>query len=555
VIPAIDHESLVEWQIGQRLRGVLGLGKEDAIDPLRRLHDPSFTDTLWEYDGSYIGEMVPGSLHEKQVEAFLASATHRHRFLFWGNQVGKTTEGAQECAMVALKRHPHIRVQGSALIWASALTWELWENILLPELLTWIPPERIILAPEPFKSTPGRRTIVVRADDGTLSRIVGKSVQQGRKSYQSAKVHFCWMDEEHPEAIWNELMLRLVRFGGRTLTTATPLLGLTWLYFRMYLSWQRGTDPDVWCSHAGLMDNPSIGEEQIEFVRRQFAGNPAELAARLFGKFAKPAGLALSSYDPGRNLETFTREMALAANEPSPRGGKGWTHVCGLDFQYWRFGLVHGMVDHAGRLHIVKEYFSQKQTLSVRARWIHNHLTDWGAPPDTRLWGDCANPTDINELNVEFQRIGSPFRVRAVRGESKARATGTKVLNNMLERGTLLISRDVAEDGKVWYRGQNAASEGQPMADSRLLFEIGQWRYPTPKPKNDADRAQTDDPDDDTADGADLIAALRYLVMSHFRPPKKGKVPEAPKDRNFDDGFERMKKAVQQKLKREGAAA
>ena len=135
--------------------------------------------------------------------------------------------------------------RGGSLVWASALTWELWEQILLPELLTWIPADRIISAPPPHQSAPGRRTIMVRADDGTVSRIMGKAAAQGARTYQSAKITHCWLDEEHPEAIWDELQPRLVRYGGTTTTTATPLLGLTWLYHRLYMGHKRGTLTDM----------------------------------------------------------------------------------------------------------------------------------------------------------------------------------------------------------------------------------------------------------------------------------------------------------------------
>ena len=534
-----------DFKISEMYRTDLMIGLEGEIDPLKRLLDPAFTDTLWEYEESRVGDMIPGSMHPKQVAAFEAGV--RHRLLFWGNQCGKTTLGAAECALLALKRHPILTGGNPTTIWASALTWELWENILLPELLTWIPEDRIISAPEPFKSTPGRRTIRVRADDGTESMVVGKSVQQGRRSYQSAKVHLVWFDEEHPESIWDEVLLRLVRFGGSTITTATPLLGLTWLYWRLYKGWQSGELPDVWASHAGLEDNPSITADQIEMVKRQFAGDPAQLAARLHGQFAKPAGLALASFDPNKNLETFTHDDAVHANRQTKRP---WTHVCGIDFGYWRFAFLHGMVDPASRLHLAKEYFSQKQTLETRARHIHEHLEAYGAPPETRLWGDSANPTDINELNKEFKRLGSPYRARAVRGESKARVTGTMLVNNLLARGALLIARSVSDES-VWYRGMDAASDGHPTAGSRLLYEIGQWRYE--KPKSD-DKVQAQDPVDDTADGADCIAALRYLCMSHFRPPSHDKPPKKPDSPNIDGGYENMQKKIRDKLKKQGAA-
>jgi phage terminase large subunit-like protein len=110
--------------------------------------------------------------------------------------------------------------------WASALTWELWEKILLPELLTWIPPWRIIDAPPPFKQST-KRDIVILADNGRESRITGKAAEQGADKYQSARVDKVWLDEEHPETVWDEMQPRLLRYGGTTLGTMTPLSAQT----------------------------------------------------------------------------------------------------------------------------------------------------------------------------------------------------------------------------------------------------------------------------------------------------------------------------------------
>jgi phage terminase large subunit-like protein len=117
--------------------------------------------------------------------------------------------------------------------WASALTWELWEKMLLPELLSWIPAWRILDAPPAFKHST-KRDIVVLADNGRESRITGKAAQQGAEAYQSARVDDVWLDEEHPEDVWDEMQPRLLRRGGRTLATMTPLKGFTWVHGRVY---------------------------------------------------------------------------------------------------------------------------------------------------------------------------------------------------------------------------------------------------------------------------------------------------------------------------------
>ena len=181
---------------------------------------------------------------------------------------------------------------------------------------------------------------------------------------------------------------------------------------------------------------------------------------------------------------------------------------------------------------------------------------DGEAARGTRLWGDAANPTYIFEINKEFARIGSSYRSRPVAAENKARAASVTFLNSLFTRNALLIRRDLG-DGQAWRLGQNAASDGTPQVGSRLLYEINQWRYPGPRDG----QAQKQDPDDDTADGADCVAALRYLAMSHFRTPKAVAASEEvarkharrndPTTRNRDHSLDRQIKQYIERHRRE----
>jgi hypothetical protein len=282
-----------------------------------------------------------------------------------------------------------------------------------------------------------------------------------------------------------------------------------------------------------VADNPAIDPEVIEQIKREFAHDPAQAEARIYGRFATPSGVALN-FDPNRHLETFTEVMVDNIVD------QDWGHLCGVDFGYWRFAFVHLVVDRANRGHVVGEIFSQKENLETRARRIHKHLEAWKAPPKTRIWGDAANPTDIVEINRELSRIGSSFRVRPVRAEHKARRASVTLVNNLLGRGALLFGRNLAARQK-WRLRQSAASDGRQQVGSRLMYEILQWRYPDPG----EGRAQDQDPNDDTADGADMVAALRYATMSHWRVPKF-ELPEKEKPKNVDLGYERMAEQAKQ---------
>lgn len=498
------------------------LTTEDAIrDPLRRLFDPAFTATTWEYDHSHIGPTIPGKLHAKQLEMLHAPA--KHRWLFWGNQVGKTTKGAVDVVLSCLGRHP---LQRSGVLppppwtaWASALTWELWEKILLPELLTWIPRDRILDAPPPHRKSL-KRDILIRADNGRVSRITGKAAEQGEDKYQSARVNQVWMDEEHPEPIYDEILPRLLRYGGRTLATMTPLKGLTWVHDRIYLPWKQGAPEAAahFCSHAGLADNPSIAPAEIASITVELRNNPSQLAARLHGHFVRPTGAVLP-WDPEKHFKAWAWEDAVHRRLVE----RAEWHV-GLDLGKWRFAMPVHALDDEGQWHLVEEYFSQNEDEATRAKGIHDTLTTWKVPPDRcRISADCAEPDTIAQLNEELDKLGSPYLIGAVDFRHKIIKPGVLKLENLLNRGAFRVRRGIGT-GRTWYLGRNSGKPGKPVEGSRWVWEITNWQYP----KTEDGKVQKDEPDDATADGADMMDGSRYAVMRSYEPDKPVAPPRAP---------------------------
>jgi phage terminase large subunit-like protein len=475
-------------------------------DPLKRLLDPGFTEVSWDYQHSRIDSPLPGKLHAKQVEAMQAMGTHKHSFLFWGNQVGKTTWAAIMVVLAALGRHPYLKKWEPPIVcWASALSWELWEKVLLPEILTWIPPSRLLSAPPSMKRSTNR-DIFIKADNGRTSRITGKAAEQGADKYQSARVHIVWTDEEHPEAVWDEMQPRLLRHGGITINSMTPIKGITWVHSRIYEPWKRGERPDIFVSHAGLKDNPSITPAEIQAITRELSNNPSMLAARLFGLFVRPIGLVLKPI-PVRDLGVTKKEELEAARALVRRGAV----VGGVDFGLHRFAFVLAAADSSKELVLLAEYFSQGESLKVRAEEIDRILTRLEVKPhQVRLVGDCANPTDILELNLAFAAIKSEFRVAAVMGELKIIKAGILRILGLLAEGKLTRSARLGEDLQ-WHEGRTAEKPGRPVMGSRLLWELNNWRWPK---TTELKPEQRDVPDDHSADGADMMAALRYLVMA-----------------------------------------
>jgi hypothetical protein len=193
----------------------------------------------------------------------------------------------------------------------------------------------------------------------------------------------------------------------------------------------------------------------------------------------------------------------------------------GLDFGAWRFAFTLYAVDRAGVVFAIDEYFSQREELGTRAKALIELCAKWGITTMIPIWGDAANPQDIMEINSAFRKLGSKLRVVAVAMANKIRGASVERINKLLVARAFLIRRTIGNH-LVWREGFNAGSAGTEMKGSRLLWEIGKWAYPIPE----EGKAQKQDPDDHTADGADGIASMRYALMSWLKPAKKEDQPE-----------------------------
>jgi phage terminase large subunit-like protein len=70
-------------------------------------------------------------------------------------------------------------------------------------------------------------SIFVKHASGGTSVLQFKAYEQGRAAFQGTSQDFIHLDEECPEDIYVECLLRITTTNGIIYLTATPLLGLT----------------------------------------------------------------------------------------------------------------------------------------------------------------------------------------------------------------------------------------------------------------------------------------------------------------------------------------
>jgi hypothetical protein len=295
------------------------------------------------------------------------------------------------------------------------------------------------------------------------------------------------------------------------------------------LQWEWSTDPETQTRIPIITGGTAtwVGQDVEKCERLMGTIGPSAFLKECQHQVKDRAEGAVLRFDTSRHTADLTLEECRKLVKLGRVFG-------GIDFGAWRFAFTLWAVDRTGVPYALAEYFSQRDGLAVRAEAIHNLCDTFGVfdlPKAIQIWGDAANPQDILELNIAWHKAKSPLRVVGVLNENKSRKVSVDRLNNLLDKNAFQV-RSTIGDGHRWQLGMNAGSSGTEMRGSRLLWEIDNWSYPIPK----AGEAQEQDPDDDTADGSDAIASMRYAIMSWWSPANTDK--SIAKSENLDAGVD-----------------
>lgn len=185
-------------------------------------------------------------LYERHVEFFAAGASYRERLFLAGNRVGKTVAGGYETTCHLTGVYPDWwigkRFNRPIKAWVAGDTNETTRDVLQLELLGEIgyrENRKILdgsgLIPVANIAMPIWKsgvqnlvdTIPIRHATGGFSVLGFKSFDQGRRAFQGTAKHWIWLDEECPEDVYGECLMRTATTRGSIVLTFTPLSGLT----------------------------------------------------------------------------------------------------------------------------------------------------------------------------------------------------------------------------------------------------------------------------------------------------------------------------------------
>lgn len=352
----------------------------------------------------------------------------RNRWALGGNRTGKTEVGAVECVYLARGCHPYRTISHAMNGWVVSLSGEVQRDVAQKKLLSYINPDWIYA----LKMREGRSDdpaggiidyIQIKSLCGGISTIGFKTCAQGREKFQGVSLDFVWFDEEPPEDIYQECLMRVLDSGGCLFGTMTPLKGLTWVYNAIYLN--IGCDPEVWFVTMSWQDNPYLSAEEIEKMERALP--PDELAARRDGRFISVNGLVYGEFDE-----------QIHVIEPFDIPDE-WQETLSIDPGLSKPLSCHWYaVDHEGCIYVVAEHYRAGMNIAAHMREIDRISRElhWKRDGDGRLSALMDAAADQRTLQSE-KTVAELFREQGLNVNTrvnKSKWAGIQRVKQALEK-------------------------------------------------------------------------------------------------------------------------
>lgn len=409
-----------------------------------------------------------------------------------GNRAGKTVGGATDTVMKATGRHPWnqkfkppLRTRAIGVDLNDGL-----KKIIMPEIAKWMPPSELKNGSWEDSFVASERTLYL--ENGSFIEMM--SYEQLREKFAGTSRHWIWFDEEPPEDIFNENLLRLVDVEGECAMTMTPLFEMSWTYDRLYVPGKAGGQlelPDgksfgfIDIFEASSLDNEYINPAMIAIATSGMSDE--EVKARTFGTYMNFTG---AIYTP------YIRENTII---PSLYGTEAFEEMKRRRFEF--FGcLDQGLrnpacyllcaANHEGAVTILDEYYASGNLIKHNALEILKMHEKWGV--QDRIAYITADPSIAQRNAVTGTSMQTEYAengVYAGLGNNDVQ-TGIQRTAMMMQAGKLFITRDC----------------------EKLLWELPRYRwakYDTSKAKDKNNLKEEPVKKDDHA-----MDAMRYGVMS-----------------------------------------
>lgn len=344
-------------------------------------------------------------LYPKHIGFFDAGAKYRERAFIAANRVGKSEAGAFEVTCHATGVYPDWwqghRIHRPSLIWIGGDTATTVRDILQKKLIGddfnepgtgMLPKESLVI--EKFKTrrnvADAYEIIVVKHITGGETKIVLKTYEQGRATWQGTEVDFIWVDEECPQDVYSEGLIRLMTTKGQIITTFTPLKGVTDLVLSLLDNDQNSDAVDpVHVTICAWDDVPHLTEEDKRYM---LSRTPPQLRdARSKGIPTVGEGL----------VYPVAPETYVIPDKEIP---KHWKKLYGMDVGWNMTAAVWGAWDqeadviyiYSNHAQGMQEPTMHAKAIKARGKWINGEI-DPAARGRSQIDGQKLLDMYINE--------------------------------------------------------------------------------------------------------------------------------------------------------------
>jgi phage terminase large subunit-like protein len=295
--------------------------------------------------------------------------------------------------------------------------------VIHQKLKEWLPTS---LIPKGFDAAYDKQANCLRLDCGC--RFDFLSYEMAVDKFGGAALHRCHYDEEPPEEIRNECLMRLVDFNGDELFSFTPLKGLTWSYRRIF---KNRNHPGVTLEQVSMRDNPNLNAAGVARVLDDdvLGLDATQKEMREHGRFTNQAGMVYPN----------VRDWLIPA--PDPRSVAEHEVLVGIDPGITKCGLTWTAHEHSERFVTFDARELRGNDVGGWVDEIHRTNRRWGLTPEQIAYAvdPAAVARSMTNRNVSVESELIRLGIYAEHGENDVDA-GVLMLLRLGGKGLWVIS-------------------------------------------------------------------------------------------------------------------
>lgn len=346
-----------------------------------------------------------------------------------GNRSGKTVGGGAESVFWLTGKHPYRELKRPPVhgrIVAVDFDQGV-EKIVKPEIKKWIPPSLLVNGSWEDSYQRQLRTLVL----SNGSTVEFMSYDQDVEKFAGTSRDFVWFDEECPEPIFNECMLRLVDVAGSWWMTMTPLIDMSWTFDRIYDPWKNKKDKTYDVFEVDTEENSYVSADILELALKGLS--ETERSARKSGHYISHTGLVY------RLRSTNILDDVYSDPEKWDTYRNNWGHFAMLDHGLNNpTAILFACFDTEGRIVVYDEIYQSGKLVFENAQDYLKKVETLGVGP-VYIVGDPSirnrDPITGTSILQEYADYGVYISL----GNNDMRG-GLARIQNRLERELLFIS-------------------------------------------------------------------------------------------------------------------